>query len=102
VWDQPPRSWSGRGDDPARKPDGTLPTYLPWAILCTVLFFAVGGVVAIVYGLLVNRRVAAGDWEGASRASGLARRWCLISVAVGAFVLLLLAFGVVKHPHTSL
>jgi hypothetical protein len=70
-------------------------------VLCTILLFPIGGVVAIVYGLLVNRRVAVGDWEGASRASRLARRWCLICVGVGAFILLLLAFGIVKNPYSS-
>ncbi len=62
-----------RVDDRAWKPQGTLPTYLPWAVLCTILLFPIGGIVAIVYGVLVNRRAAAGDWEGASRASRLAR-----------------------------
>ena len=67
-----------------------LPTYLPWAIL-SVLVFWPGGIVAIVYGVLVNRRLAAGDMAGATRASHLARRWCWISVVVGVFATLLLA-----------
>jgi hypothetical protein len=57
--------------------------------------------VAIVYGVLVNRRAAAGDWEGASRASRMARTWCFVSLVVGLVVLLLLATGVVKNPYSS-
>jgi hypothetical protein len=78
-----------------------LPTYLPWAVLCTILLFPIGGIVAIVYGVLVNRRAASGDWEGASRASRLARRWCLISVGVALIVLIALASGVVKNPYAT-
>ena len=56
---------------------------------------------AIVYGVLVGRRSAAGDYEGASKASRLARLWCLISVGVGLIVLIALASGVVKNPYTT-
>jgi Na+-driven multidrug efflux pump len=51
--------------------------------------------------VLVNRRAAAGDYEGASKASRMARRWCLISVVVAAIVLVALASGAVKNPYTS-
>jgi hypothetical protein len=102
---QPPRrqaqTWPGPTGERAWKPTGSLPTYLPWAVLCTILLFPVGGIVAIVYGILVNRRAAAGDYEGASRASRLARRWCLISVVVGLVALVLLASGIVKNPYTT-
>ena len=57
---------------------------------------------AIVYGVLVNRRAAAGDWEGASRASRMARTWCLISLVVGLVALLLVATGLVKNPYSNI
>jgi hypothetical protein len=64
-----------------------------------VLLFPIGGIVAIFYGVQVNRRTAAGDWAGASRASRLARTWCLICVAVGIVVTLLLISGAVHNPY---
>jgi Interferon-induced transmembrane protein len=66
-----------------------------------LLLFLPGGVVAIIYGLLVNRRLSAGDWMGAAKASRLARIWILISVAWFAVALILYHFGIVKGPHLS-
>jgi putative copper export protein len=66
-----------------------------------MLAFWPGGIVAVVYGVLVNRRLAAGDVDGATRASHLARTWCWISVVVGAVVLLLIATGAVHNPYAS-
>jgi Na+-driven multidrug efflux pump len=77
-----------------------VPNYLPWAIVSAILWVP-GGIVAIIYSVLVNRRLAAGDWEGASRASRLARVWCLISVAVAALVVVLLASGAIRNPYAS-
>jgi len=76
-----------------------------WSILCTVLFFPGGsftGVVAIVYGFQVNRRLAEGDWDAAVRASRLARTWCLASLAIG-IVLVVIAFatGAIHLPKQS-
>jgi hypothetical protein len=58
-----------------------------------------GAIVAIVYGLQVNRRLSVGDVDGATRASHLARTWCWISVVVGVVLLLLLASGVLRNPY---
>jgi hypothetical protein len=75
---QPPRrqaqTWPGPTGERAWKPTGSLPTYLPWAVLCTILLFPVGGIVAIVYGILV---------------------------VVGLVALVLLASGIVKNPYTT-
>jgi hypothetical protein len=66
-----------------------------------MLAFWPGGIVAVVYGVLVNRRLAAGDIAGATRASHLARRWCWISLAIGVVVLLLLLSGAIRNPYRS-
>lgn len=66
-----------------------------------MLAFWPGGIVAVVYGVLVNRRLAAGDVAGATRASHLARTWCWISVVVGAVILLLIVSGVLRNPYAS-
>jgi hypothetical protein len=83
-------------------PPAYLPrSYLGWSVLSALLFFVPTGIVAIVYSVLVKRRLAAGDWVGAARASRLARTWCLVSVAIGVMVFLLVATGVVHNPYAS-
>ncbi|MDP9075235.1 MAG: CD225/dispanin family protein, partial [Actinomycetota bacterium] len=96
------QQYPGPQDRPLTAPrrDGSgrsVPNYLVWAILCTLLW-TVGGVVAIFYSLRANRLLAAGDWDGAIRASHLARTWCWVSVAVGAVLLILLATGTITLP----
>jgi hypothetical protein len=76
------------------------PTYLPWALVSILLFWP-GAVVAIVYSLLVRRRLAVGDWVGASHASRLARTWCVVSISVGVVLLVLLLTGVLRNPYAS-
>jgi putative copper export protein len=66
-----------------------------------MLAFWPGGIVAVVYGVLVNRRLAAGDVAGATRASHLAKRWCWISVVIGAVLAVLLLTGAVRNPYAS-
>jgi hypothetical protein len=88
---QAPGGWAGRS---------SLPTYLPWAFLSLLAFWP-AGIVAVVYGVQVNRRLAAGDVDGATRASRLARTWCWISVAVGVVVVLLVLSGAVANPYSS-
>jgi hypothetical protein len=73
---------------------------LPWAVGAMLLFLP-GGVIAFVYGLLVNRRLSAGDRTGAAKASRLARIWILISLAWFIVALILLHYGIVKGPHLS-
>ncbi len=96
AWPAPPARpsrWIPPGAGPS------VPSYLLQAVLCTVLLFPVGGIIAIVYGVRVNRRLAVGDWDGASHASRLARTWCWISVAVGFIGLGLVAAGVFPNPY---
>ncbi|UNK51022.1 CD225/dispanin family protein [Lysobacter sp. S4-A87] len=67
----------------------SLPTHLLWAVLATVasmltfcILGAISGIVAIVYALLVNRRLNAGDSAGAGDASHNAKVWCWITTCL--------------------
>jgi Interferon-induced transmembrane protein len=78
-----------------------VPNYLVQAILCTIVFNVLAGVVAIVYSVQVNRKLTAGDWDGAARASRLARTWCWVSVVVGVVFLTLILSGIVPNPYAA-
>jgi Na+-driven multidrug efflux pump len=54
-----------------------VPNYLITSIIVT-LFFLPFGIVAIVYAISVNAKVAAGDIQGARVASGTALMWCCL------------------------
>lgn len=63
--------------------------YLPWSITLTVLgaclcclIGSVPGIVAIVYGGKVDGLWAAGDEDGARRASETAKVWCWVGTAL--------------------
>lgn len=85
-----------------------FPNYLPWAITIIVLgaccCCAVGagpGIVAIVYGNQVAHKFAAGDVDGARRASENAKLWCWIGTAlivVGMIAQIVLEFTEVSLP----
>ena len=45
-------------------------------------YFIPFGILAILQSVQVNTRLAAGDWEGARRASRSAKNWCLVAAAV--------------------
>jgi len=64
----------------------TVPSYLVWAILCTLCCCLPGGIVSIVYAAKVDGLLAAGDIEGARDASGKAKMWAIISAGVGLVV----------------
>lgn len=81
----PPMPYGGYGVQGAPPPN-----YLVWAILSTILFFLPLGIVSIVFAAQVNSKWAMGDVAGAERASGLAKKLAIWSVAV-AVVLYLLA-----------
>jgi hypothetical protein len=88
-------------DQEGRRGDrGSVPTYLVQAILCAIIFNVLAGVVAIAYSVQVNKKLAAGDWNGAARASRLARTWCWVSVAIGVVILTLILSGSVRNPHS--
>ncbi len=72
----------------APPPAQPIPNYLAWSIISTVLATClccpVGllGIVAIVYASKVNSALAAGDLDGARRASANAKTWCWVATAL--------------------
>lgn len=84
-------------------PGATVPNYLVFAILATVLCCLPTGIVAIVYSAQVNNKLMAGDYTGAQAASGNARLWCWISLGLGlltiAVSVLLFTMGILSALH---
>ena len=81
----------------------TVPNYLVFAILTTVLCCLPAGIPAIVYAAQVNGRLLAGDVAGAQAASNNAKLWCWVSfglglVAIGVSVLMAM-LGVIGNMH---
>jgi hypothetical protein len=66
------------------KPD----SHLAWAILTTLLCCLPLGVVSIVFATQVDSKYIAGDYAGAEAASGKAKTFAIISVALTAVVIL--------------
>lgn len=85
-------------------PTGTVapaPTYFWPSVICLLLFLPTA-VVALLYSVQVRRCAHSGDGEGATRASRMARNWCLMSVLGAAVVFLLAAAGVLPmSAHTG-
>ena len=71
-----------------------VPNYLLWSILTTLLCCPPVGIPAIYYSLQVDKRVNAGDVDGARAASEKARLWCWISVVAGVLFELVMWWGV--------
>jgi hypothetical protein len=85
-------------------PSGTtVPNYLVFAILATVLCCLPTGIAAIVYAAQVNGKLQAGDYAGAQAASKNAKMWCWISLGLGLAVtliwVLLFMAGIVSGIH---
>jgi hypothetical protein len=96
---QPP-GYSGHGVGlPQGKPP---PSYLPWAIVTTILCCLPAGVVSIVYAAQVNGKWMAGDAEGAWRSSKNAKTWAIVSGIAGPVtaVLLLILANVTASTHS--
>ena len=64
-------------------PGATVPNYLVYAVLSTILCFPPTGIPAIVYSAQVNSKLLAGDLTGAQAASNNAKLWCWISFGLG-------------------
>ena len=58
-------------------------SHMTAAVLATILCCTIPGIVAIVYAGSVNSRLAAGDVEGARRASSKAEGWVIASFVLG-------------------
>ncbi|MDG2526151.1 CD225/dispanin family protein [Stenotrophomonas sp. HITSZ_GD] len=73
---------------PPPAPAQPIPNYLAWSIISTVLAtclccpIGLLGIVAIVYASKVNNALAAGDLDGARRASANAKTWCWVATAL--------------------
>ena len=68
---------------------GTVPNYLAWAIIATVLSLClccvigtIPGIVAIVFAAKVNTLLGQGDLAGAQRASNTAKVWCWVTTGL--------------------
>lgn len=64
-------------------PGVTVPNYLVFAILTTVLCCLPAGIPAIVYAAQVNSKLQVGDIAGAQLASKNAKMWCWIAAGAG-------------------
>jgi hypothetical protein len=69
-------------------------TYLAFAILTTLFCCLPFGIVAIVKSSQVNSKLAAGDYDGAMKASNQAKLWSIVSLAVGVVVGVIYAIAV--------
>jgi hypothetical protein len=74
---------------PASTPaPGSIPNYLAWSIIATVLAtclccpLGLVGIVAIVFASKVNTLLNQGDIAGAQRASANAKTWCWVATAL--------------------
>ena len=58
-------------------------SHLVWAVLVTILFNTIFGIVAIIFAAQVNGFIADNKIDAARRASSSAAIWIWVSVAVG-------------------
>ena len=84
-------------------PGTTVPNYLVFSILATVLCCIPAGIPAIVYSAQVNSKLLQGDLAGAQAASRNAKMWCWISfglglATIGGFILLAM-IGALSNIH---
>lgn len=70
-----------------------VPSHMVGAILSTIFCCQIGGVIAIVYALQVNSKLAKGDIEGAKSNSTTAKRWIIASIVIGVLLVLLLGLN---------
>lgn len=81
----------------------TIPNYLVFAILTTVLCCLPTGIVSIIYAAQVNTKIAAGDIVGATQASNNAKMWAWISFGLGLLSIVswgsLMMLGVLGNMH---
>jgi hypothetical protein len=72
----------------------TVRSHLAWAVVSALLCFAPTGVAAVVYAARVQPLLAAGDTAGAERASSIAKRLCLVSLALTTLFVAAIATGI--------
>jgi hypothetical protein len=86
------------GPGPRTATISSIPNYLYWAIVCAVFFFTPAGVIGIICSVVARRRAAAGDIDGALRASHTAKTCCWVSLILGLVAYLLVVLGVLHLP----
>jgi hypothetical protein len=64
------------------------PAYLFSSIFVTILCCAPFGIVAIIYGLLVQTRWRSGDERGSQHASDMAEKWMYGGIGAGVLLLI--------------
>jgi hypothetical protein len=62
------------------------PQYWPLVAIAVVLSGLIGGAVALYFAVQVDRRWAAGDIEGARKASRLAKIWAILGIVVSMLI----------------
>lgn len=72
-----------RSTEVERPAEPMPPTWMLWSIIMTVCCCFIPGLVAIVFSSQVSTRYAAGDLEGARRASRMAEGWIIASFVLG-------------------
>ena len=71
-------------DEPSAE---TVPrTYLLLGLLATILCFLPTGLVALYFGIRVNKALADGRRDDANRASIVARRWLVVTAVIGLLI----------------
>jgi hypothetical protein len=84
-------------------PGTTVPNYLVFAILTTVLCCVPAGIPAIVYAAQVNGKLQVGDLAGARAASNNAKLWCWVAFGLGlgtiGISILMMMLGVIGSLH---
>lgn len=70
-------------EQPAAKSAGQPKSHLVAAIVVTILCCTLPGIIAIVYSASVSSRIAAGDMQGAEKASRRAEGWIIASFVLG-------------------
>ncbi|MGO4775538.1 CD225/dispanin family protein [Lysobacter sp. 2RAB21] len=90
-----PSPWEGHHESARHRRRLAYPNYLPWSITLTVLgacfcclIGAAPGIVALVFGNQVNSKYAAGDEDGARRASETTKIWCWVGTGLVALGLI--------------
>src|SRR6476469_82009 len=82
----------------------TIPNYLVFAILTTVLCCLPTGIPAIIYASQVNTKLQLGDVAGAQASSNNAKMWCWIALGRGLLPLvgsgLVVVLGSVGRLHS--
>jgi hypothetical protein len=84
-------------------PGTTVPNYLVFAVLTTVLCCLPTGIAAIIYAAQVNTKLQLGDIAGAQAASNNAKMWCWISFGLGLVMVVgygaLMTLGILGSLH---